>query len=764
MVGFQNCAPGFEVLSSFSKNVNGSSGSVDIPADVPVDRNASLSVYVRNLVVPQGQDLSFKIELNKTNSAPVVVQLQPKSGTAMAGIDFVDAPLTATIPAGQLYGFVKVMNRVPKVDVVDKRMSLRAMSASVGNIIQSEGIALIKATRRLPSFLHVGTNESFSCGLTVDRSVHCWGGNYEASSNKPLLADVKVLYSGGASACAVTGQNVVKCWGQIPDVLKDLNSYEPVEIPALADAREITFSDNRVICAVNTSNVMNCIGALNYYPAAGLPTRLASPTAITNVKRAFPSYNGGCAITFANTVSCWNAQGVFTALPDFSGVKDFAETSSQKCMILADDSLQCISLTSGVASFPALKGVQRLMRIGADYPCAVLSNGTYSCWGGYDGPVKLAETLNAAEAVDVSGSGGHWCIVTKLGATKCWGKVSGTPVGFLANYASPIPVDVIVSAPVKQFSSSFAPMCGLLETGVVVCGGGGSFYHSQALTEYSGLGPIKSTGSGVYHHCALTVAGSVFCWGLGPGNVFQSSSINLVETPTDTTGLTGVKALGVARYSTCVITASESVKCWGYPYTLNGDTALLEIPGSNGAMSLSLGTDGQGCIIMKDGTMKCWEKYTSPVASVVTGIADAKQIAVGYGHRCILNSAGKVLCWGSNDLGQLGLGVSSNTIAVPTETPGLGIVKQIVTGDFHTCALTTENRVKCWGANFNGQIGTSVLGSTAVPSELPGLSDIRQIQAGYAQTSFFISDGTVRTMGLRALEGTVPLEVTFLAL
>lgn len=42
----------------------------------------------------------------------------------------------------------------------------------------------------------------------------------------------------------------------------------------------------------------------------------------------------------------------------------------------------------------------------------------------------------------------------------------------------------------------------------------------------------------------------------------------------------------------------------------------------------------------------------------VTG-PNVTDIAAGSGHSCALRSNGQVLCWGSNDHGQLGIGTSS---------------------------------------------------------------------------------------------------------
>ncbi len=47
-------------------------------------------------------------------------------------------------------------------------------------------------------------------------------------------------------------------------------------------------------------------------------------------------------------------------------------------------------------------------------------------------------------------------------------------------------------------------------------------------------------------------------------------------------------------------------------------------------------------------------------------------------------------------------------------------ITSIALGNGHTCAIEAGGRVKCWGANFNGQLG---IGNTVVqtsPVAVPG--------------------------------------------
>eukprot|EP01083_Nonionella_stella_P087139 242289_1 len=90
------------------------------------------------------------------------------------------------------------------------------------------------------------------------------------------------------------------------------------------------------------------------------------------------------------------------------------------------------------------------------------------------------------------------------------------------------------------------------------------------------------------------------------------------------------------------------------------------------------------------------------------------QIMAGESHTCALSTANKVKCFGNNLYGQLGYGdtnyrgnvanqMSDNLLEIDLGTNFLPM--QIVAGMYHTCALSTSNKVKCMGYNRYGQLG-----------------------------------------------------------
>ncbi|MCP4172345.1 MAG: hypothetical protein GY758_16400, partial [Fuerstiella sp.] len=81
------------------------------------------------------------------------------------------------------------------------------------------------------------------------------------------------------------------------------------------------------------------------------------------------------------------------------------------------------------------------------------------------------------------------------------------------------------------------------------------------------------------------------------------------------------------------------------------------------------------------------------------------------GHTCAVTDVGAAYCWGKNDYGQLGNGLwdINDGSLVPVrvkagEQPGdefLSGVRQISAGGQHTCAVTVDGTVYCWGENLD---------------------------------------------------------------
>ena len=108
-------------------------------------------------------------------------------------------------------------------------------------------------------------------------------------------------------------------------------------------------------------------------------------------------------------------------------------------------------------------------------------------------------------------------------------------------------------------------------------------------------------------------------------------------------------------------------------------------------------------------------------AAAASQPAPVVQIATGFEHSCALTAEGEVWCWGGNAFGQLGDGstqASAVPVRVSTATPGFdgdNVVAIDVRGA-HSCALTEAAEAFCWGWNESGQLGTGDMAPRTVPT------------------------------------------------
>jgi len=214
-------------------------------------------------------------------------------------------------------------------------------------------------------------------------------------------------------------------------------------------------------------------------------------------------------------------------------------------------------------------------------------------------------------------------------------------------------------------------------------------------------GTVTQVSAGVYHSCAVTTGNAVYCWGantsgqLGNGSDDTQSSVPVqVKAGAQGDGyLSGVESVSAGGNHSCAVTTGNTVYCWGYnAYGQLGKGRPLD----NSSVPVQVCAAGAPT----DGT--CGNQF----------LLNVKQISAGGDQTCAVTTEGYAYCWGYNFYGQLGNN-DRNLSSVPVAVADAndfenGSVRSVSAGELHSCAVTTEKEVYCWGNNGARQLGVPI--------------------------------------------------------
>jgi hypothetical protein len=175
--------------------------------------------------------------------------------------------------------------------------------------------------------------------------------------------------------------------------------------------------------------------------------------------------------------------------------------------------------------------------------------------------------------------------------------------------------------------------------------------------------------------------------------------------------------------------------------------------------SMAMGSEF-ACAVLTTGSLHCWGRNntgqmgngmsgpgTDVTAPARVGTdADWSFVGAGENHVCATKASGSLWCWGDNNDGQLGLGVPGQR-AVPTRTgtdTGWTFVDGADDGDT-SCGLR-GTALYCWGQNDDGQVGIGTSGpDVTTPASVVG--NWRAVAVGYHHTCGIRTDGSLWCWG-----------------
>ncbi|MEQ1876898.1 MAG: hypothetical protein ABL958_09650 [Bdellovibrionia bacterium] len=333
-----------------------------------------------------------------------------------------------------------------------------------------------------------------------------------------------------------------------------------------------------------------------------------------------------------------------------------------------------------------------------------------------------------------------------------------------------------------------------------------AFGHAQAAPK-----AVQVSGGALFT-CTLFDNQKIKCWGDG---YYGQTGLGTTTVKGDNSGEMGdllpyvdlgtnvlADRIYSSEYTTCARTTSKGLKCWGYGYNgslAHGTTTTIG-NGPNQMGDLNKGPmlgQVQGvlemdggylffCAIFEDKRVKCWGDNSNGQlgygdtlnrGNTSTTIGDSlpyvdlgsvskpMKISGGRYHTCALFENGKVKCWGSNSRGELGLGDNvprgnkpgQMGDALPFVNLGTDMVTDITAGEYMSCALFKNGKVKCWGDGQGGRLGygdTTTRGTkpTDMGDNLAWLSlgdsvPIMKLQANVSTTCARFLNGTIKCWG-----------------
>ena len=287
----------------------------------------------------------------------------------------------------------------------------------------------------------------FTWTILSDGNVDVWGydgysqfgdGNYTQIQATPLpipgLNGMTGVVAGGNFSCAMVS-GAVECWGYNGDGELGNGTYGGGTPQTVSlNSPVAVAAGNQHSCALLSNGTAQCWGR-NVEGQLGngtMTTNSPTPTTVSGLVGSTaiaPGWDHTCALLSNGSVQCWGAN-------NYGQLGNGASISGSSVPV-------AVSSLSGAVAVAA----------GSSHTCALLSEGSIACWGmNAQGELGNGTTTDSATPVTVSGvtgakaiaaaHGDHTCALLSDGSITCWGDNSYGQLGNGTTTDSPTPVAV----------------------------------------------------------------------------------------------------------------------------------------------------------------------------------------------------------------------------------------------------------------------------------------------------------------------------------
>jgi alpha-tubulin suppressor-like RCC1 family protein len=334
------------------------------------------------------------------------------------------------------------------------------------------------------------------------------------------------------------------------------------------------------------------------------------------------------------------------------------------------------------------------------------------CWGdNYFGELGDGSTSKSSTPVAVAGGltfvsvptgGAQSCGLTTTGLAYCWG----------LNVAR-VPIALAGELTLVALSAGGDHSCGVTTVGAAYCWGfndsgqlgNGSTTQSNTPVAVAGGLAFATVSAGSGHSCGVTTAGAAYCWGSNGSGELGNGSTTQSSTPVRVAGGLSFATVSAGGGYSCGVTTAGAAYCWGYNYTGelgNGSTTNSSAPTAvAGGLTFA----------------------TVSAAEVATFVDIGDMDFVPVHHSCGVTTAGAAYCWGHNQSGELGNGLTTDSSTPVPVAGGLTFasVSAAARGRLsggYSCGLTSTHAAYCWGGNALGQLGNGTTTESTVPTRV----------------------------------------------
>jgi alpha-tubulin suppressor-like RCC1 family protein len=263
---------------------------------------------------------------------------------------------------------------------------------------------------------------------------------------------------------------------------------------------------------------------------------------------------------------------------------------------------------------------------------------------------------------------------------------------------------------------------------------------------------------------ALDASGNVWDWGHGGfGELGTGQRKNSPKNAVEAIGPTDVVSIGEGEAFAAAVDSSGNLWTWGHnsfhqlcfnhkrstsvPTEVKGVDALAVSGGANHLLVLLANGTVDACGQDSFGDLGDGRVKPSGGPVPVQKLTNVIQISSGNLFSAALESDGSVWTWGRNNLGQLGIGSTTNQDVPQRVTLPAPAVQIYAGGDYgydgHMAALLSNGELMEWGSDEWGQLGNGLVATSfTTPQQvsIPAGVTFTSIAAG-GRDSFAIDSG-----------------------